>query len=76
VYEAIVKGLNIQEPGIPESFKVLMKEMQSLGLNVEVLDGAENPVNLRDTADDADRATASLGVNIAREESAAVDFAE
>jgi DNA-directed RNA polymerase subunit beta len=76
VYEAIVKGLNIQEPGIPESFKVLMKEMQSLGLNVEVLDAAENPVNLRDTADDADRATASLGVNIAREESAAVDFAE
>jgi len=76
VYEAIVKGLNIQEPGIPESFKVLMKEMQSLGLNVEVLDGAENPVNLRDTADDADRATASLGVNIAREESAGVDFAE
>jgi DNA-directed RNA polymerase subunit beta len=76
VYEAIVKGLNIQEPGIPESFKVLMKEMQSLGLNVEVLDGAENPVNLRDTADDADRATASLGVNIAREESAAVDFAD
>ncbi len=75
VYEAIVKGLNIQEPGIPESFKVLMKEMQSLGLNVEVLDAAENPVNLRDTADDADRATASLGVNIAREESAEVDFA-
>ena len=37
VYEAIVKGENIQEPGIPESFKVLMKEMQSLCLNVEVL---------------------------------------
>jgi DNA-directed RNA polymerase subunit beta len=76
VYEAIVKGQNIQEPGIPESFKVLMKEMQSLGLNVEVLDAGENPVNLRDTADDADRATASLGVNIAREETAAVDYAE
>jgi DNA-directed RNA polymerase subunit beta len=73
VYEAIVKGQNIQEPGIPESFNVLMKEMQSLGLNVEVLDSAENLVNLRDTADDAERATASLGVNIAREESAAVD---
>jgi DNA-directed RNA polymerase subunit beta len=76
VYEAIVKGQNIQEPGIPESFKVLMKEMQSLGLNVEVLDGGENPVNLRDTADDADRATASLGVNIAREETTAVDYAD
>ncbi len=76
VYEAIVKGQNIQEPGIPESFKVLMKEMQSLGLNVEVLDAGENPVNLRNTADDADRATASLGVNIAREETAAVDYAD
>ena len=39
VYEAIVKGENIQEPGIPESFKVLIKEMQSLCLNVEVLVG-------------------------------------
>ena len=37
VYEAIVKGENIPEPGIPESFKVLIKEMQSLCLNVEVL---------------------------------------
>ncbi|MFM6968641.1 MAG: DNA-directed RNA polymerase subunit beta, partial [Microbacteriaceae bacterium] len=76
VYEAIVKGQNIQEPGIPESFKVLMKEMQSLCLNVEVLAGDGTVVNLRDSIEEADRATASLGINIAREESAAIDFAE
>ena len=38
MYEAIVKGQNIQEPGIPESFKVLIKELQALNLNVELLD--------------------------------------
>lgn len=76
VYEAIVKGQNIQEPGIPESFKVLMKEMQSLCLNVEVLASDGTVVNLRDSIEEADRATASLGINIAREESAAIDFAE
>ena len=56
LYEAIVKGENIQEPGIPESFKVLMKEMQSLCLNVEVLSADGTAVNLRDTDDDAFRA--------------------
>jgi hypothetical protein len=43
VYEAIVKGENIPEPGIPESFKVLIKEMQSLCLNVEVLSSDGRP---------------------------------
>ena len=43
VYEAIVKGENIPEPGIPESFKVLLKELQSLCLNVEVLSSATAP---------------------------------
>jgi DNA-directed RNA polymerase beta subunit len=48
VYEAIVKGENIPEPGIPESFKVLLKELQSLCLNVEVLSGDGQAIELRD----------------------------
>ena len=73
VYEAIVKGDNIQEPGIPESFKVLMKEMQSLCLNVEVLDANDNPVSLRDTDDEAYRAAEELGINISRLETSSID---
>ena len=74
VYEAIVKGENIQEPGIPESFKVLIKEMQSLCLNVEVLSADGTVVNLRDTDDDAFRAAEELGINIsARFESSSID---
>ncbi|MEO2118808.1 MAG: DNA-directed RNA polymerase subunit beta [Microbacterium sp.] len=74
VYEAIVKGENIQEPGIPESFKVLMKEMQSLCLNVEVLSADGTAVNLRDTDDDAFRAAEELGINISsRFESSSID---
>ena len=52
VYEAIVKGENIPEPGIPESFKVLVKEMQSLCLNVEVLSADGVAVDISDTEDD------------------------
>ena len=52
VYEAIVKGENIPEPGIPESFKVLVKEMKSLCLNVEVLSSDGTEVELRDSEDD------------------------
>ncbi len=52
VYEAIVKGENIPEPGIPESFKVLVKEMRSLCLNVEVLSSDGKVVDLRDTDED------------------------
>ncbi len=74
VYEAIVKGENIQEPGIPESCKVLMKEMQSLCLNVEVLSADGTAVNLRDTDDEAFRAAEELGINISsRFEAASID---
>jgi DNA-directed RNA polymerase subunit beta len=67
VYEAIVKGENIPEPGIPESFKVLIKEMQSLCLNVEMLAAGEE-VELRDLDDDMFRTADSLGIDISRPE--------
>jgi DNA-directed RNA polymerase subunit beta len=74
VYEAIVKGENIQEPGIPESFKVLIKEMQSLCLNVEVLSADGQAVSLRDTDDEVFRAAEELGINISsRFESSTID---
>ncbi len=74
VYEAIVKGENIQEPGIPESFKVLIKEMQSLCLNVEVLSSDGTALSLRDTDDAVFRAAEELGINIStRFESASID---
>ncbi len=68
VYEAIVKGENIPEPGIPESFKVLIKEMQSLCLNVEVLalDGAQ--IEMRDLDEDIFRTAEELGIDISRPE--------
>ena len=50
-YEAIIKGDNIPEPGIPESFKVLLKELQSLGLDVKVLDEENNEVELIETSE-------------------------
>ena len=50
-YESIVKGVNIPKPGIPESFKVLIKELQSLGLNIKVYDKEENEISLKDTYD-------------------------
>ena len=53
-YEAIVKGQNIPTPGIPESFKVLIKELQSLGLDVKVLDGENQEIDLKQTFDDDD----------------------
>jgi DNA-directed RNA polymerase subunit beta len=74
VYEAIVKGENIQEPGIPESFKVLMKEMQSLCLNVEVLSADGQVVSLKDSDDELYRAAEELGINIStRFETSSVD---
>ncbi len=66
VYEAIVKGENIPEPGIPESFKVLIKEMQSLCLNVEVLSSDGMSVELRDNDEDVFRAAEELGIDLAR----------
>ncbi|MBQ3563350.1 MAG: DNA-directed RNA polymerase subunit beta [Clostridia bacterium] len=53
-YKAIVKGLNVPKPGVPESFKVLIKELQSLGLDVKVLDGERNEIDLRQSFDDDD----------------------
>jgi DNA-directed RNA polymerase subunit beta len=53
-YEAIIKGENIPEPGIPESFKVLLKELQSLGLDVKVYDEDRNEVELKESVDYTD----------------------
>jgi DNA-directed RNA polymerase subunit beta len=73
VYEAIVKGENIPEPGIPESFKVLIKEMQSLCLNVEVLSSDGNNIELRDTDEDVFRAAEELGIDLSRREPSSVE---
>ena len=67
VYEAIVKGANIPEPGIPESFRVLVKEMQSLGLSVEMLSAGEE-IELRELEEDAYRPAESLGIDLSRPE--------
>ncbi|MBZ2197982.1 DNA-directed RNA polymerase subunit beta [Occultella gossypii] len=66
VYEAIVKGENIPEPGIPESFKVLIKEMQSLCLNVEVLNSDGTSIEMRDTDEEVYRAAEELGIDLSR----------
>ncbi|SNU02024.1 DNA-directed RNA polymerase subunit beta [Ruaniaceae bacterium KH17] len=66
VYEAIVKGENVPEPGVPESFKVLIKEMRSLCLNVEALDAAGNVIELKDSDDDVFRAAEELGIDLSR----------
>nr|WP_324194747.1 DNA-directed RNA polymerase subunit beta [Nocardia terpenica] len=72
VYEAIVKGENIPEPGIPESFKVLLKELQSLCLNVEVLSSG-SAVQLNQGDDELDRTAAGLGITLSRNESPTID---
>jgi DNA-directed RNA polymerase subunit beta len=74
VYEAIVKGENIPEPGIPESFKVLIKEMQSLCLNVEVRSSTGEQIELRETDEDVFRAAEELGIDLSRREPAGADF--
>lgn len=51
-YEAIVKGENVPKPGVPESFRVLMKELQSLGLNVKIMDNEDNEVDMHDMEDE------------------------
>jgi DNA-directed RNA polymerase subunit beta len=73
VYEAIVKGENIPEPGIPESFKVLIKEMQSLCLNVEVLSSDGQSIEMRDSDDDIFRAAEELGIDLSRREPSSVE---
>ncbi len=73
VYEAVVKGENIPEPGIPESFKVLIKEMQSLCLNVEVLSSDGVSIEMRDTDEDVFRAAEELGIDLSRREPSSVE---
>jgi DNA-directed RNA polymerase subunit beta len=68
VYEAIVKGENIPEPGIPESFKVLIKEMQSLCLDVEVLSTTGEEIEMRELDEDVYRTAEELGIDISRPE--------
>ncbi|MGC0250035.1 DNA-directed RNA polymerase subunit beta [Pseudactinotalea sp. Z1748] len=66
VYEAIVKGENIPDSGIPESFKVLLKEMQSLCLNVEVLSSDGTSIEMRETDEEVYRAAEELGIDLSR----------
>lgn len=68
VYEAIVKGENIPEPGIPESFKVLIKEMQALCLNVEVLAKSGEEIEMRELDEDVFRTAEELGIDLSRPE--------
>ncbi len=68
VYEAIVKGENIPEPGIPESFKVLIKEMQALCLNVEVISITGDEIEMRELDEDVFRTVEELGIDISRNE--------
>ena len=58
-YEAIVKGQNIPKPGVPESFKVLIKELQSLGLDIRVLDKYNEEIDLKQNFEDDD---ADMGI--------------
>src|SRR5437764_7051312 len=68
VYEAIVKGENIPEPGMHESLQVLIKEMQALCLNVRVVNEAGEEVEIRELDEDAFRTTESLGIDLSRPE--------
>jgi DNA-directed RNA polymerase subunit beta len=73
VYEAIVKGENIPEPGIPESFKVLIKEMQSLCLNVEVLSSTGEEIEMKEIDEDIFRTAEELGIDLSRREPSSVE---
>ena len=72
-YEAIVKGQNVPKPGVPESFKVLIKELQSLGLDVKVLDQAGEEIDLKQTFDDDDDV---VGIPVHMEEELVADTLE
>jgi len=73
VYEAIVKGENIPDSGIPESFKVLLKEMQSLCLNVEVLSSDGQTIEMKEADEDVFRAAEELGIDLSRREPSSVE---
>lgn len=63
-YEAIVKGENVPEPGVPESFKVLIKELQSLGMDVKMMSATDEEIELRDTEDDDDQSAEHLAMDM------------
>lgn len=63
-YESIVKGENIPEPGVPESFKVLIKELQSLGMDVKILSGDEEEIEMKEMDDEDDTSTDKLNLNL------------
>lgn len=63
-YESIVKGENVPEPGVPESFKVLIKELQSLGMDVKILSGDEQEIEMRELDDEDDTASDKLSLNL------------
>ena len=75
-YEAIVKGENIAEPSIPESFKVLLKEMQSLALDVNVVSEEGQRAEMRDEDDDLLRAAEELGIDLSGVRASAGDAAD
>ncbi|MED2974337.1 MULTISPECIES: DNA-directed RNA polymerase subunit beta [unclassified Fictibacillus] len=63
-YEAIVKGENVPEPGVPESFKVLIKELQSLGMDVKIMSGDDKEIEMRELDDEEDQASEKLNLNL------------
>jgi DNA-directed RNA polymerase subunit beta len=73
-YEAIVKGENIQEPGVPESFKVLVKELQSLCLDVKVLSEDKREIELKEIEEDIAETARALGINLEGEEALVEDY--
>ena len=75
-YEAIVKGEPIKAPKIPESFKVLVKEIKSLGLNVEILSEKGETIELKDISEDMYKTIEELGISLQREEKDIIDILE
>jgi DNA-directed RNA polymerase subunit beta len=73
-YEAIVKGENIQEPGVPESFKVLLKELQALCLDVKVLSEDKKEIELKEIEEDIAETARALGINLEGEEALVEDY--
>ena len=67
-YEAIVKGENVPEPGVPESFKVLIKELQSLGLDVKVLSEEDEEIEIKEVEEDINETAKELGIDLQEEE--------
>jgi len=63
-YEAIVKGENVPEPGVPESFKVLIKELQSLGMDVKILSENEEEIIMKEIDDEEDTSGDKLNLNL------------